>query len=264
MRLHNTTLTNSIFRFDNEMIINTHVYGFQRVDAPSLHLRRLSTGDLFETYSESFESVWNLTKPATFQGGSMTRVDYYNNPNAPKANSIAVAVSAFIQDEGRILMIRRTDNDLYSIPGGQLELGETLAEVAVRKVREETGIACKVTGVIGLHSDPKHVIAYDDGEVRQEFSICFRATPTGGKLRTSSESREVSWVEPSNLADLNIHQSIRLQLWHAASTRAAPLLHLVRPQPRRRPMLRSRPSRRDTCVTTSPNTKLATSQLLPT
>jgi ADP-ribose pyrophosphatase YjhB (NUDIX family) len=149
----------------------------------------------------------------------MTRVDYYNDPNAPKANSIAVAVSAFIQDdEGRILMIRRTDNDLYSIPGGQLELGETLAEAAVREVREETGIECQVIDVIGLYSDPKHVIAYDDGEVRQEFSICFRATATGGLLHTSSESKEVFWVQPSKLSELNIHESIRLRLRHAKNT----------------------------------------------
>jgi ADP-ribose pyrophosphatase YjhB (NUDIX family) len=146
----------------------------------------------------------------------MTRVDYYNDPNAPKANSIAVAVSAFIQDdEGRILMIRRTDNDLYSIPGGQLELGETLAEAAVREVHEETGIECEVTGVIGLYSDPKHVIAYDDGEVRQEFSICFRASFTGGYPRTSDESREVAWTPPGQLESRNIHSSIRLRIAHA-------------------------------------------------
>ncbi|WIY05820.1 NUDIX domain-containing protein [Amycolatopsis mongoliensis] len=146
----------------------------------------------------------------------MTRVDYYNDPNAPKANSIAVAVSAFIQDdEGRILMIRRTDNDLYSIPGGQLELGETLAEAAVREVREETGIECEVTGVIGLYSDPKHVIAYDDGEVRQEFSICFHATPIGGSLRISSESREVAWFDRNKMDTLNIHPAIRLRITHA-------------------------------------------------
>jgi hypothetical protein len=66
MRFHRTTLYNSIFRFDDEMIINTHVYGFQGAHAPSLHLRRLSAGNLFETYSESFESVWNLSKPAIF------------------------------------------------------------------------------------------------------------------------------------------------------------------------------------------------------
>lgn len=143
----------------------------------------------------------------------MTRVDYYNDPNAPKANSIAVAVSAFIQDDdGRILMIRRTDNDLYSIPGGQLELGETLAEAAVREVREETGIECEVTGVIGLYSDPKHVIAYDDGEVRQEFSICFRATALGGHMTTSEESREVLWVPVNTCGSIPIHPSIRMRV----------------------------------------------------
>ncbi|WP_326944354.1 NUDIX domain-containing protein [Amycolatopsis sp. NBC_01307] len=145
----------------------------------------------------------------------MTRVDYYNDPNAPKANSIAVAVSVFIQDdESRILMIRRTDNDLYSIPGGQLELGETLAEAAVREVQEETGIKCEVIGVIGLYSDPKHVIAYDDGEIRQEFSICFRANPTGGRLKTSNESAEVLWVTKGDLTHLSIHPTIRLRITH--------------------------------------------------
>ncbi|MGH3623089.1 MAG: DUF5919 domain-containing protein [Sciscionella sp.] len=66
MRFHNTTLYNSIFRWDDEMIVNTHVYGFQGAHAPSLHLRRLSAGDLFETYSESFEATWNLAHSATF------------------------------------------------------------------------------------------------------------------------------------------------------------------------------------------------------
>lgn len=66
LRFHRTTLYNSIFRFDDEMVVNTHVYGFQGAHAPALHLRRLSAGDLFETYSESFEHVWNLSKPATF------------------------------------------------------------------------------------------------------------------------------------------------------------------------------------------------------
>lgn len=150
----------------------------------------------------------------------MARVDYYNDPNAPKANSIAVAVSAFIQDEEeRILMIRRSDNDLYAIPGGQLELGETLANAAVREVREETGIECEVTGVIGLYSDPHHVIAYDDGEIRQEFSICFRATPTGGVPTTSSESTEVQWITKENLKQLKIHPSIQIRIRHALANR---------------------------------------------
>jgi len=93
---------------------------------------------------------------------------------------------AVIQDDaGRILLIRRTDNDLYSIPGGGVELGETLTQTVKREVLEETGINVQVTDLIGVYSDPAHVIEFTDGEVRQEFSICFRATPVGGELRTS-------------------------------------------------------------------------------
>ncbi len=63
IRCHGTTLYNSIYRFDEEMLVNTHVYGFMAAHAPLLHLRRLSGGDLFETYSESFENVWNTAVP---------------------------------------------------------------------------------------------------------------------------------------------------------------------------------------------------------
>ncbi|CAL9641908.1 RNA pyrophosphohydrolase [Actinosynnema sp. ALI-1.44] len=153
----------------------------------------------------------------------MSRTDYLNDPNAPKPNSIRVAVSAIVQDAtGRLLMIRRTDNDKYAIPGGGQDVGETLAQAVVREVDEETGIHVEVTGLVGLYSNPNHVIAYDDGEVRQEFSICFRARPIGGELRTSNESKEVLWVEPDRLPDLDIHPSIRLRIDHGLSHRAEP------------------------------------------
>lgn len=146
----------------------------------------------------------------------MTRRDYLNDPNAPQANSIAVAVSAFIQDDkGRILMIRRTDNNLYSIPGGQVEPGETITGAAQRETKEETGIIIDIVGLVGLYSDPGHVIEYDDGEVRQEFSICFYGTPAGGELETSNESSEASWVQLEEIDGLAIHESIRLRIRHA-------------------------------------------------
>ena len=63
IRCHATTLYNSIYRFDDEMLVNSHVYGFMAGHAPVLHLRRLSGGDLFDTYSESFDTVWNAAKP---------------------------------------------------------------------------------------------------------------------------------------------------------------------------------------------------------
>ncbi|WP_018680885.1 NUDIX hydrolase [Actinokineospora enzanensis] len=155
----------------------------------------------------------------------MARTDYLNDPNAPHPNSIAIACSAYVEDDQeRVLMIRRTDNNLYSIPGGTHELGETMTETTVREVKEETGIDIEVTGLIGIYSNPHHVVAYTDGEVRQEFSICFRATAIGGELRTSSESKEARWLTKTELNDLDdaIHPSIRLRLDHAKTPSAPP------------------------------------------
>ncbi|GAA3847130.1 NUDIX domain-containing protein [Saccharothrix violaceirubra] len=153
----------------------------------------------------------------------MSRIDYLNDPNAPKPNSIRVAVSAIVQDPtDRLLMIRRTDNDLYSIPGGAQDVGEPIGRTVVREIKEETGYDVEPTDVIGIYSDPAHVIAYTDGEVRQEFSICFRARLTGGELRTSSESSEVRWVARDDLAALTIHPSIRLRIQHGFDNRTTP------------------------------------------
>ncbi|QGK71197.1 XRE family transcriptional regulator [Allosaccharopolyspora coralli] len=58
VRTHGTVLYNSIYRFDDEMIVNPHVFGKIAAHAPALHLRRLSAGDLFTTYDDSFDSVW--------------------------------------------------------------------------------------------------------------------------------------------------------------------------------------------------------------
>ncbi|MFE9426207.1 NUDIX hydrolase [Kitasatospora sp. NPDC006697] len=145
----------------------------------------------------------------------MSRVDYFHDPKAPAANSVVPSVTAVIQDDaGRILLIHRTDNDLWAVPGGGHDIGESIAQTVVREVREETGIEVEVLAVTGLYTDPGHVMAYDDGEVRQQFSICFRARPIGGELRTSSESKEVRWVDPADLDRLPIHQSIRLRIKH--------------------------------------------------
>jgi ADP-ribose pyrophosphatase YjhB (NUDIX family) len=152
------------------------------------------------------------------KGRIVARKDFYDDAEAPKANSITVAVSAVFQNsEDQLLLIRRTDNNLYSVPGGGQEIGETLAQTVVREVREETGVTVRVVELIGVYSDPKHVIGYADGEVKQEFSICFRAEPVSGDLHTSSESSEVHWVNPSTLDELNIHPSIRLRIGHGLS-----------------------------------------------
>src|SRR3954463_9554355 len=68
-----------------------------------------------------------------------------------------------------------------SLPGGGVDPGESLTMAVVREVKEETGIDVEVDDVVGVYTNPRHVMAYDDGEVRQQFSLCFRARPVGGQ-----------------------------------------------------------------------------------
>ena len=64
MHVHGTTLYNSLYRFDDSMLVNTHVWGLSAYSAPVLHLRRLGAGGLFDTYAQSFEAVWATSTPA--------------------------------------------------------------------------------------------------------------------------------------------------------------------------------------------------------
>ncbi len=115
------------------------------------------------------------------------RVEYFDDPNAPKPNSLVVAVSAVVANErGEILLQKRTDNELWGLPGGAMDLGESVSQAVVREVREETGLEVQPTGLVGIYSDPGHAIAYANGEVRQEFSICFTARIVGGEVSVAS------------------------------------------------------------------------------
>jgi ADP-ribose pyrophosphatase YjhB (NUDIX family) len=143
----------------------------------------------------------------------MGRIDYYHDPGAPAANSLVVGSSAIVVDRGnRILLQRRSDSGNWALPGGTMDIGETLADSIIREVGEETGFKIKIDRIVGIYSDPGHVFAYDDGEIRQEFNICFAGTITGGSLRVSSESTDVKFFEFVDLESLQIHESIRTRI----------------------------------------------------
>ncbi|MBF6045967.1 NUDIX domain-containing protein [Streptomyces sp. NRRL B-1677] len=145
----------------------------------------------------------------------MGRIDYFEDPHAPKANSVVPSASVVVVDDaGRVLVIHKTDNNLWALPGGGHDIGESITDTAIREVREETGIEIEIERITGVYTNPRHVMAYDDGEVRQQFTICFRAHSTGGALRGSQESKEVRWVSPADLPGLDIHPSMRLRIDH--------------------------------------------------
>jgi len=142
------------------------------------------------------------------------KIDYHDDPAAPEPNSLVPAVSVVVaRDDGAILLIRRTDNENWALPGGAIELHESVRQAAIRETREETGIDCEITGLAGIYSNPRHVIHYtSNDEVRREFSILLTARPVAGQPTTSAESREVRWVHPPDLARYTMDQSMRKRI----------------------------------------------------
>lgn len=224
--LHSVHLYNAVFRFDNQMIVTPYLFRARGYQHPALHLRGLSPHGIFASFADQFEQIWQTVIPLSGPGDAMsTRRDYYRDPNAPKANTLVPGGSAIVTDQqGRILMQRRTDSGNWALPGGVMDIGETLQQCVVREIKEETGLDIEITGLLGIYTDPQHVIAYADGEVRQEFNVTYHAQVIGGAITVSPESTEVRFINPAELVDLPVHDTVRLRLQHQGEQRQQPYL----------------------------------------
>ena len=154
------------------------------------------------------------------------RIDYLDDLDAPEATSLVPSVNVgVINDDGAVLLIRRTDNENWALPGGAMGIGETIADAGVRETREETGIDCEIERLVGVYTNPRHVMLYtSNGEVRQECSLVFAARPIGGEPTTSSESSEVRWVAPNEIDRYPMHDSMRQRVRHLLEERDAPFI----------------------------------------
>jgi ADP-ribose pyrophosphatase YjhB (NUDIX family) len=154
------------------------------------------------------------------------RIDYLDDPDAPKANSLVPSVNVgVINERGEVLLIRRTDNENWAMPGGAMDIGETIADAGARETREETGIECEIVRLVGVYTNPRHVMEYtSNGEVRQECSLVFAARPTAGEPTPSSESSEVRWVPPDDIDRLQMHPSMRQRVSHVLERRTEPFI----------------------------------------
>jgi len=141
------------------------------------------------------------------------RIEHFQNPSAPTPNTLIPASNLLVvDDQGRILLQRRRDTGQWALPGGAQDIGETPSECAIRECEEETGVQAEVVGLIGVYSDPSHIVEYTDGEVRQEFELTLLGRPLSGSPTATSESSEARWIRPDVLDDLDIHATMRRQL----------------------------------------------------
>ncbi len=114
-----------------------------------------------------------------------------------------LAVSAAIVREGRILVVRRARapaNGLFTLPGGVVELGETLTEAVAREIREETGLIVEPVALAGFR---EAVVRDAQDRVERHFVIlCFAARWRAGEPVLNEELSEARWLDPVELAGL--------------------------------------------------------------
>ena len=121
----------------------------------------------------------------------------------PLANELRAGVAAIIRNgHGQILLQRRSDNGLWGLPGGSVEIGESVQQAIVREVEEETGLSVEVERLIGLYSDPAiQIVCYPDGNVVHYVSAFFACRILNGTLRTCAETLELGFFDPGALPE---------------------------------------------------------------
>lgn len=143
--------------------------------------------------------------------------------DATRATQIRPGAAAIIQDgEGRILLQRRSDNGLWGLPGGSVEIGESVRDAIIREVREETGLTVEVIRLVGVYSDPRfQIVRYADGNVVHYISTLFACRILSGTLQTCDETLDLKFFDPAHLPEdlLPMHR-IRVQDLMAGSPTA--------------------------------------------
>jgi ADP-ribose pyrophosphatase YjhB (NUDIX family) len=113
-----------------------------------------------------------------------------------------VAVGGLIEnDEGKVLMVKSPDRG-WEIPGGQVEKGETLTEALRREIKEETGIDIEVLSLTAVHSNIGQIIQRDGSPIASIVSFGFTGKAISGELTTSEESLEVNWFDRDQILDV--------------------------------------------------------------
>lgn len=120
-----------------------------------------------------------------------------------------LAVSAAIFRNDKVLIVRRArapGQGIYTLPGGGVELGETLAEAAIREVREETALTVAPVGLAG-HRDV--IVRDSDGRTERHFVVlCFAARWLAGDPIPNDELSEARWRDPAEIAGLKTTEGL--------------------------------------------------------
>jgi len=138
------------------------------------------------------------------------------------ALGVRPSVSAVIFDRrDHLLLQQRSDGGQWGLPGGSVEIGESVTEAVIREVREETGLGVAVRRMVGVYSDPGlQVVRYPNGNVWHYVNVCFECAVRGGELTTCDETLALRYFPPARLPS-TLLSNHRVRIRDARARRAA-------------------------------------------
>lgn len=114
---------------------------------------------------------------------------------------VHVAASGIVLNgKGEVLLEKRADNGRWGLPGGHVDVGESVEQAAIREILEETGIRVRIKRLVGIYSDPRYNVigAYSDGLIHFVLVI-FECEYLSGEIEVSEESTEVAYFPARSL-----------------------------------------------------------------
>jgi 8-oxo-dGTP pyrophosphatase MutT (NUDIX family) len=134
-----------------------------------------------------------------------------------RMSPVVAGAAAVINSEGKILLMRRADDKLWVMPGGQMEVGESPAEAVARETYEETGIRCIPKALSGIYDSR----IWDTGRVQHVYKFTFWCEPVSEQAEAPShsyETLEIGWFDGSNLPE-DLYQGHAKRIFDAYQVR---------------------------------------------
>lgn len=147
----------------------------------------------------------------------MSLTIYYKDTNAPSPTQpLTPGACAVIKNtKNQILLHRRSDCKNWSLPGGKMKIGESIANCCKRELKEEMGIDVIVNKIIGVYTSPDCVFDFGNGYVFQAFVVAFLCDSINDNFMINKESIDAKWFDLEDIANLNLVPHVDSIVSHA-------------------------------------------------
>lgn len=126
---------------------------------------------------------------------------------------LSPAADVFVLNfEDKVLLVKRTDNGFWCLPGGKQDLGETPAQCAARECFEESGYKIKIIGLLGVFSSQCYEYKNYPWKDNEFCHVCYRGELVGGEPTTSEETSEIAWFSENEIPPLSDGHDVRIKL----------------------------------------------------